>query len=1237
MLNRALVLLCCLVAFHEAGAQVRFTENKGQWDANIRFKADLGGATLFFTPGKITWLLYNKEQLHHAQHDNDFKPIDAHAVEVVFEGANTNARFKGQYAYSDYANYFRGADPSKWKSNVRHYQRLVIEDIYPSVDFEIFESSGALKYNFIVKPGGNPALIKLKYIGADSMYLDNGQLKIVNSLNTVTEMAPVVYTEKGESKTALTSAYTLEDNVLSFVIDAKRNKKEKLIIDPVLVFSSFSGSRADNFGYTATYDDSGYAYSGGTVFDVGFPTTPGAFQMMFAGGEDEDDAIGYYDRDCGILKYTPDGKKLIYATYIGGTVSNEQPHSMIVNSRYELLVMGSTKSPDFPIGVTLAYDDSHNGNADIFVVTLSNRGDQLVNGTFIGGTGHDGLNGDRPSGAITPLLYNYADDFRGEIIIDKNDYIYVASSTASSNFPTKQAFDPVYSGRQEGCFFKLSPRCDSLLLSTYIGGSGDDAAYGLDLGNFNDVYITGGTTSLSFNYSAPGMQANNTGGRADGYLLRMKKDDGTLMAVTMMGTNNYDQCYFVKTDKYGKPFVYGQSMGNNSVSPNVYSNTGGKQFIKKFNKECSVVELETVFGATGKTYPDISPTAFLVDECERIFISGWGAVNLGGFRGGGTTGMPLTPDALQKKTDGADFYVAVFSKNLRELLFGTYFGGQGNINVESDEHVDGGTSRFDKKGIIYQSVCGGCGGQSLFPTTTDAWSRTNNSSNCNNAIFKIDFENLNRKPKVRDSIYEVFVTDTLAFYVDISDQDIEDSLRIELTGTPFTDTKFPKPLPFISGLVKDPVLNKYRVNVTWHPGCQHEGVDTTHLYVKVYDRGCPTQDSNKAHIKIVVKEIPLTPTPETFCLNFRDNGTLKLSWKSFPKNRYFKYVLLYRRNPNGQVRLLDTLKSNDAGEYIDIVNPDPRESNFTYFMEGVNLCNRLYTDGIKINTLKEFNTPIDSTYLNFATVVDNSKVKISWFVSKEEDFGSYDVFRADNINNVSGGYRKIYSGNQLMDTTFTDDNVKVQDRSYCYRIGVNDKCGHVSKPSNEACNIVLKGEAGPLFFDLNWSPYRLWIGGVKDYELIRKVDTGSLRYLVNTGLVRVHHDIDLDLWWGAYYYQVRAYEGVNAAGEGFGAVSESNQIRLIQPPMVFVPNAFSPNSDGSNDVWGVSHAFVKDFEMKVFNRWGQKVWQNDFKGTQWDGKVNGAIAGNDVYIWIVTYRGWDNKFYTQKGTVTVMQ
>jgi gliding motility-associated-like protein len=130
-----------------------------------------------------------------------------------------------------------------------------------------------------------------------------------------------------------------------------------------------------------------------------------------------------------------------------------------------------------------------------------------------------------------------------------------------------------------------------------------------------------------------------------------------------------------------------------------------------------------------------------------MLISGWGGnvnstLNINnlptGFVGGNTFGLPVTANAFQSDTDGSDFYLMVLLKDAKQLLYGTYFGELGGRG----EHVDGGTSRFDKRGIVYQAVCASCGGSNGFPTTPGVWSRSNNSGNCNNAAFKFDLASL---------------------------------------------------------------------------------------------------------------------------------------------------------------------------------------------------------------------------------------------------------------------------------------------------------------------------------------------------------------------------------------------------------------------------------------------------------------------------------------------------------------
>ena len=203
-----------------------------------------------------------------------------------------------------------------------------------------------------------------------------------------------------------------------------------------------------------------------------------------------------------------------------------------------------------------------------------------------------------------------------------------------------------------------------------------------------------------------------------------------MLASTYIGTTDYDQCYFVQLDRQDSVYVVGQTEGAYPVTPGVYSNPNSGQFITKLDPGLSTIDYSTVFG-TGSGAPDISPTAFLVDVCEWVYVSGWGgSTNFSGS----TTGLTTTFDAEQSTTDGSDLYVIVLGNECTTLEYATFMGGP-----VSNEHVDGGTSRFDKKAIIYQAVCAGCWGNSDFPTTSGAYSNTNNSTGCNLAAFKMEF------------------------------------------------------------------------------------------------------------------------------------------------------------------------------------------------------------------------------------------------------------------------------------------------------------------------------------------------------------------------------------------------------------------------------------------------------------------------------------------------------------------
>ena len=168
-------------------------------------------------------------------------------------------------------------------------------------------------------------------------------------------------------------------------------------------------------------------------------------------------------------KYNPDGSDLIWASYLGGD-QGENPHSMIVNTLGELCILGTTNSADFPI-TNGAYDNTLGGVTDIVLTHVSADGSTLIGSTFLGGADSDGLN---------QMFANYGEQYRGEIFLDGANNIIIASCSSSSDFPvTSGAFQSVLGGGQDGVLAAMSPNCGSLLWSSFLGGSGEDNALGI--------------------------------------------------------------------------------------------------------------------------------------------------------------------------------------------------------------------------------------------------------------------------------------------------------------------------------------------------------------------------------------------------------------------------------------------------------------------------------------------------------------------------------------------------------------------------------------------------------------------------------------------------------------------------------------------------------------------------------------------------------------------------------------
>lgn len=1220
-----------------------FKENKGQWGSDILFKAKLGNGSIDILKDKIVFLQIDPEVYHELHENRDQKiSAQAHSFHLKFEGAN-EIKVRPENPEITLHHYFIG--PSKyWRSNIRAYKKLTLENLYEGIDLEIYcQEDGNIKYQFIVKPGANPAKVKMTYTGLDDLYIRKGKLHLKTRVSEIIDEDPYSFQEINGKRNFVKSFYELEGNTVSIKL-GRYNEQETLIIDPIVVFSTYSGSQDDNWGFTATFDNQGNAFGGGTIYSdfpgsQGYLVSPGAFQTSFAGGIDGSQEAADYSRDAVIIKLTPDGRNRVFATYLGGS-NNEQPHSMVTNSRGELCILGTTKSIDFPLGNN-PFQNLPGGGWDIFVSIISPDGSVLVNSTYLGGRGIDGHNGATESNGngyvyFSPLAYNYGDVYRGEIIVNSNDEILIHSTTQSNNsqnFPVRNGFNNNFGGVQDAFFARFNSDASNLLSCSYIGGISYEAGNGLALSPNGDIYLCGGTSSTTLGFNLAGQKNAYQGGTGDGFLLRISADGTQVLNGTYIGTTAYDQAYFVQVDKRGNPFVTGQSAGVFDITPPIYGNAEGGQFIMKFLPDLSNFTRSTVFGAGG-VKPQLSPSAFLVDECERIFFSGWGGEtndNVVGKPHGNTRRLETTPDAWQRTTDGSDFYLAVFSIDMEQLLYATFLGGGSGLDVLGD-HVDGGTSRFDAKGVVYQSVCGGCatGAARLdFPTTPGSWSPNNGSFNCNNVIFKLDFENLNRAPLINDQTFSLGVGENLNFNFNITDPDFYDTLEVQIL-----ENNIVRNLPGIKPRLTRTNTNTrtpLSFNLDWTPGCEHVGLDTLSYTLVVRDKGCPDSKSDTGIIKIAVTPPPVPEPPNVVCIRFLDDNTIRVEWSEFENDTFFSHYVVKRVNPNGTEVVLGEFQENDTF-VVDNLPNSGKVNNYCYYIYGVNICDQNGDTSYRICSADQFNSPIDPTESFTVTVEDNKNLRLIWYKSKEDDFFSYQILRkpksATHLN-----YEFYSEIRDINDTTFLDLGVEVDKISYCYQIVVTDRCGFISAATRRSCSIVLEGESQPYTHLLDWIPYNDWENGVERYELWR-FDDRKQDILIGTlspnGTLN-YTDTSFDYDYGAYWYYVRAFEQ-----NGNLAVSQSNTVRLVQKPLLHVPTGFTNNSDRLNDVWGIKDIFVKEYHLRVYNRWGQLVFETRDKNFQWDGNYKGKQREDNVFIWLVTYTGWDDSRHYQKGTVTLL-
>lgn len=1231
-----------------------FIENKGQWDSLILFKSELPQGNVLITKEGIIYQLFSHEPVHQTSSLNDQDPhfnfgnklIKGQVVKITFGSTQFAHNVIRLNPISTHFQYLNGKSKTEEIKKTKAYTQLKLSEIYKGIDLQLYFLNGSLKYDFVVKPGAQPEAIQLRYEGADSLSLESNYLVIHTQVGKVYEKPPFSYQYKGAKTFQIPCSFNLDKNRVRFNIAHNYNRKETLVIDPELIFSTYSGAKANNFGNTATFDDDGNLYSGGIIFgDALLPITPGPFQKFNNG-----------QIDSYILKFSPNGRDLLAAAYIGGS-GNEFPISMIVKDNKELVILGTTGSRDFPITKN-AFDTTFNGGkpfdafyssnapfvsgtqflqgSDIYIIKISTADFSLLNSTYLGGPDNDGI-----LLAETPNVKNYGDQLRGEVMLDAGGNILIVSTTYSdtiSNVPVNGISYLRNQGIQDALVAKLSPDLSVLNWTRFVGGNGYDCGFGIRSDKSNNVFITGGTTSANlFGASANGLHSSYTG-NIDGYIAKISPNGDAITASTYLGTNAYDQCYFIDIDYNQDVYVVGQTRGSYAVSPNTYVNRNSGQFLHKLDNTLSTSYFSTVFGS-GSGSPDMSLTAFMVNDCRKIFVSGWGGRTNSslaryrcipgepdictydlGYVGGNTSQMPITRDAIQSKSDGSGFYFIVLHPEAKTLAYATHFSGEDEHHAE---HVDGGTSRFDKRGIIYQSVCAGCGGFSNFNTPNkNVWSIKNNAD-CNNAALKIDldkviasfetFDSLKAIPSIYGCTPITFLLKNTSsgatnykWLIGTKEFEVVDSLYINFTKRGKYDLTL---IAFDTTICRQvdtarAVINAGDVRVDFPKDRINCGVQPFTADVRLYTPWAKvTWEPTTGVSDPTIANPVITPiTDMQYVITIQDD-TLCIKSDTFN-------LKVRNTSPLAKFEILDSLKLAEKYTFCY-----PSTGFFRSLSSGYDSLWWHENPGLGV-----FNIGVDSFPYPFSSlgrinytlsVLDTACKK----VSEDEklviisypfvNFPSDQKICPDSSVTVSvtgdPSNTYVWSPSHLFPTPTASEQILNKDTTARIYIYVTDSIGCKVNGSfmyglyglldpitdNEA-KVCPKKVPGITIQSAELKEYN-WVPG----------DSKSNTLYVSTE--------------GKQYLFGKTLDGC--------PVRDSVLIVHRCDPEIHVPDAFTPDGDGRNDFFQVFGHEITAFDIKIFNRWGEIIYHSTDFRFQWDGTYRNQTVPIGTYPYIITYGG----------------
>ena len=618
---------------------LRFERNVGQTDSRVSFLSRGPGYQLFLIPSEVVLSLQEPKGTGPtgplrpglSSVKGAVAPVRS-VLRVKFVGSKRKPEMTGRDELPTRSNYYIGNDPKKWRTDVVQYGRVVYHGLWKGIDLAFYGTSqGQIESDFTVSPGADPSVIRLSFAGARKVGLDGeGNLIIEVGAGRVIQQGPLVYQEVGGVRTQLDGSWVHKGkNRVGFQV-ARYDRSQPLVIDPVLVYSSYLGGSRVDWGYGIATDADGRAYVGGTTESIDFTVTGPPSQPVSRGG---------FDAFVTVLDVNARGASPVYSTYLGGS-GNDVASGIAVDAVGDAWVIGYTSSTDFPTAGGPFQPAMGGGGQDAFVAKLSPTSGLLYS-TYLGGGGNDTANG---------------------VAVDAAGDAYVTGETQSGNFPVAGTpIQPAGGGGADAFVAKLSPT-SGLLYSTYLGGSGGDTANGIAVDAAGDAYVTGQTESRNFPVAGTPLQPASGGG-THAFVAKLRPTSGLLYS-TYLGGSGGDTATGIAVDAAGDAYVTGWTVSSDfPVAGTPFQPVIGgiaDAFIAKLSPESGLV-YSTYLGGTSSE----QGSGIAVDGAGDAFVTG------NTF----STDFPTAGNPFQAASAGNhDAFVTKLGPTAG-LLYSTYLGG----------------------------------------------------------------------------------------------------------------------------------------------------------------------------------------------------------------------------------------------------------------------------------------------------------------------------------------------------------------------------------------------------------------------------------------------------------------------------------------------------------------------------------------------------------------------------------